>query len=180
MPESPFQAQISGALSPDTTYAVSFQTIDAAIAQRDAVLREAAQLLRRTDIPEPEPVAWGEVSLQYHEIPARYHWYSANERLDKTEVLANKIVRFVKQNNLYGQIQMYDQKQDKPQSIQPLVVHDLLNLPQKMVFRYQCIQSYNNWLAPCVTSPAFHKNTPVSSNYRRNEGGWAVFAPLLM
>lgn len=108
------------------TYAVSFQAVDAAIAQRDAVLREAAQLLCLSDIPEPEPVTWGEVSLRYHEIPDQYLWYSANDLLDKIEALANKIVRFVKQNNLYGQIQMYDQKQKKAQPKEPADVKDEL------------------------------------------------------
>ena len=47
--------------------------------------------------------------------------------------------------------------------IQPLIIHDLFNLPQKMVFRHQCLQLHNDWLMPCVLSPVFHKTSPISS-----------------
>lgn len=47
--------------------------------------------------------------------------------------------------------------------IQPFVIHDPLDLPQQMGFRHQRLQIYKDRLAPCVFSPVFHENTPVSS-----------------
>ena len=35
-----------------------------------------------------------------------------------------------------------------------------INPLAQMVFRYQCIQIYNDWLAPRVSSPVFHENAP--------------------
>ena len=46
--------------------------------------------------------------------------------------------------------------------IQPFIIHDLFYFSQQMVFRYQCIQIYNDWLAPRISSPVFHENSPVS------------------
>ena len=47
--------------------------------------------------------------------------------------------------------------------IQPFIIHALFYFSKQMVFRDRCIQIYNDWLAPCVSSPAFHENIPVSS-----------------
>ena len=47
--------------------------------------------------------------------------------------------------------------------IQPLIIHDLFYFPQQMLLWHQRLQIYDDWLMPCVFSPAFHENTPVSS-----------------
>ena len=47
--------------------------------------------------------------------------------------------------------------------IQPLIIHDLFYFPQQMLLWHQRPQIYDDWLMPCVFSPAFHVNTPVSS-----------------
>ena len=57
----------------------------------------------------------------------------------------------------------YCKNQDCKCSVQMPLIHDLFYFSQQMVFRYQRLYIYNNWLAPCVSSPVFHENTPVSS-----------------
>ena len=47
--------------------------------------------------------------------------------------------------------------------IQPLIIHDLFYFPQQMLLWHQRLQIYDDWLMPCIFSPAFHENTPVSS-----------------
>ena len=47
--------------------------------------------------------------------------------------------------------------------IQPLIVHSSLYFPQQMLLWHQRLQIYDDWLMPCVFSPTFHVNTPVSS-----------------
>ena len=47
--------------------------------------------------------------------------------------------------------------------IQPLIIHDLFYFPQQMLLWHQRLQVYDDWLMPCIFSPAFHANTPVSS-----------------
>ena len=47
--------------------------------------------------------------------------------------------------------------------IQPLIIHDLFYFPQQMLLWHQRLQIYDDWLLPCIFSPAFHENTPVSS-----------------
>ena len=46
--------------------------------------------------------------------------------------------------------------------IQPVVIHDLLNLAEQMILGHQRIQIDDDRLPPCVVFPLFHKNTPIS------------------
>ncbi len=34
--------------------------------------------------------------------------------------------------------------------VQPLKIHNLFYLPQKMAFWHHCLQVYDNWLMPCI------------------------------
>ena len=47
--------------------------------------------------------------------------------------------------------------------IQPLIVHNSLYFAQQMLLWHQRLQIYDDWLMPCVFSPAFRVKTPVSS-----------------
>ena len=50
--------------------------------------------------------------------------------------------------------------------IQPLIIHDLFNLPKQMLFRYQSFQVCYYRLSPGIFSPLFHEYTPISVLYQ--------------
>lgn len=89
------------------TYPVSFEDIEDRIDQYDEVLRSAAEVLAPDAHPALNAPQWGNVSLFYSETPNKYLWFSASELIDRIEELAKKIVRFIKTNNLYGDIHKY-------------------------------------------------------------------------
>lgn len=94
-------------------YPVSFEQMEQRIEDYDAVLRDAMRVIvPRTDVDLP-PADFGSVSLAYAETPNRYLWFSANELLDSLEKLANKIVKFIKTNNLYGNKHRYHPEPQK-------------------------------------------------------------------
>ena len=78
--------------------------LDHASPSHDEVLCEAAQILIPGVKVELNPVEWESASLLYSETPNKYLWSSANQLLDLIEKLAKKIVKFIKTNNLYGNI----------------------------------------------------------------------------
>lgn len=86
------------------TYPVSFEKLDGIIARYDEVLCAAAQQIVPEYTLELKPVQWNEVSLLYSEKQNKYLWLSVNELLDLIEKLAKKIAKFIKINNLYGNI----------------------------------------------------------------------------
>jgi SpoVK/Ycf46/Vps4 family AAA+-type ATPase/DNA-directed RNA polymerase subunit RPC12/RpoP len=92
------------------TYPVSFEKLDGIIEQYDEVLCAAAQKLVPEHSPELKPVQWGEVSLLYTEKQNKYLWFSAEELLNLIKALAEKIVKFIKINNLYGNSHKYHPK----------------------------------------------------------------------
>lgn len=89
------------------TYPVSFEKLDGIIARYDEVLCAAAQQIIPEYTLELKPVQWNEVSLLYSEKQNKYLWFSVNELLDLIEKLAKKIAKFIKINNLYGNIHKY-------------------------------------------------------------------------
>lgn len=89
------------------TYPVSFGALDGIIEEYDEVLCNAAKILDPGIDVELKPVEWPAVSLLYSETQNRYLWFSAKELINLTEDLAKKIVRFIKQNNLYGNKHKY-------------------------------------------------------------------------
>ena len=92
------------------TYPVSYANLDGIIERYDEVLCEAAQVLIPGVKVELNPVEWESASLIYSETPNKYLWSSANQLLDLIEKLAKKIVKFIKANNLYGDIHKYHPK----------------------------------------------------------------------
>ena len=98
------------------TYPVSFSNVDEEIRKYDEVLVEAANVLLHGTVVELKPIEWEKISLQYTETPNKYLWASAKQLLDMIEELARKIVRFIKVNNLYGNIHKYypEKKYKKP------------------------------------------------------------------
>lgn len=92
------------------TYPVSFANLDGIITQYDEVLYAAAQhLIPGVSVKLPS-IEWEKVSLLYSETQNRFLWFSASELLEMIEKLANKIVRFIKINNLYGNKHKYTPK----------------------------------------------------------------------
>lgn len=89
------------------TYPVSFENVDAKIIQTDAVLISAANVLIPGATVKLEAISWPQVSVLYRESQNKYLWFSANDLLFLIEKLANKIVKFIKMNNLYGDIHKY-------------------------------------------------------------------------
>jgi len=89
------------------TYPVSFANLDGIIAQYDEVLYTAAQYLIPGISVKLPSIEWEKVSLLYSETQNRFLWFSASELLEMIEKLANKIVRFIKINNLYGNNHKY-------------------------------------------------------------------------
>lgn len=89
------------------TYPVSFEMLDGSILRYEKVLCAAANKLVPDYIPELKPVQWGKVFLIYSEKQNEYLWPFADELLDLTEQLAEKIVKFIKLNNLYGRVHKY-------------------------------------------------------------------------
>ncbi len=92
------------------TYPVSYANLDGVIEKYDEVLCEAAQILIPGVKVELNPVEWESASLLYSETPNKYLWSSAKQLLDLIEKLAKKIVKFIKTNNLYGNIHKYHPK----------------------------------------------------------------------
>lgn len=92
-------------------YPISFEKLDEMLRQYDAILLPAAQILNVGGEPCLEAPAWEASSVLYAETPNKYLWFSANELLDLIEKLAEKIVRFIKANNLYGNSHKYYPKQ---------------------------------------------------------------------
>ena len=89
------------------TYPVSFSNLDGVIREYDEVLCDAARILVPGFNHELKPVEWEKVSLLYSENQNRYLWFSAHELINLIEELAKKIVKFIKMNNLYGNIHKY-------------------------------------------------------------------------
>lgn len=89
------------------TYPVSYKNLDGIIEQYDNVLLEAVTILSPGMNLELKPTAWEEVSVLYTETKNQYMWFSASQLLDDIEKLAQKIVSFIKMNNLYGSIHKY-------------------------------------------------------------------------
>lgn len=94
-------------------YPVSFEQIEQRIEDYDAVLRDAMRVIVPRTVVDLPPADFGSVSLAYAETPNRYLWFSANELLDSLEKLANKIVKFIKTNNLYGNKHRYHPEPQK-------------------------------------------------------------------
>lgn len=84
------------------SYPVSFDDLNAILAQYDEVLWDAAQILMPGTETKPAQMKWEKVTLFYSESQNKYLWFSASELLDLIEQLAKKIVKFIKLNNLYG------------------------------------------------------------------------------
>ena len=89
------------------TYPVSFENLNGMIAQYDEMLYVTAQLLIPGVSVELPRVEWEKVSLLYSETQNKYLWFSASELLELIEKLAQKIVKFIKINNLYGNNHKY-------------------------------------------------------------------------
>ena len=89
------------------TYPVSFDNLDGIIAQYDELLYAAARFLTPGVSVKLPRVEWDEVSLLYSETQNKYLWFSASELLELIEKLAQKIVKFIKINNLYGNNHKY-------------------------------------------------------------------------
>lgn len=83
-------------------YPVSFENLDEVLRQYDALLLPAARILHTGNEPNLDMPAWEAASVLYAETLNRYLWFSANELLGLVEKLVEKIVRFIKANNLYG------------------------------------------------------------------------------
>lgn len=94
-------------------YPVSFEQIEQRIEDYDAVLRDAMRVIVPRTVVDLPSADFGSVSLAYAETPNRYLWFSANELLDSLEKLANKIVKFIKANNLYGNKHRYHPEPQK-------------------------------------------------------------------
>lgn len=94
-------------------YPVSFEQIERRIEDYDPVLRDAMRVIVPRTVVDLPSVDFGSVSLAYAETPNRYLWFSANELLDSLEKLANKIVKFIKANNLYGNKHRYHPEPQK-------------------------------------------------------------------
>ena len=95
------------------TYPISFESIEGIVAEYDKVLSDAFQIIvpeKKIDIGN---VKFENFSLLYVENPNKYLWLSAKELLELIEKLANKIVKFIKVNNLYGNIHKYHPTEDK-------------------------------------------------------------------
>ncbi len=88
-------------------YSVSFTILDDKMELYDELLRDAAQILAPGIKAELPPMKWEKVSVLYAENQNKFLWFSANELLGSIEKLANKIVKFIKLNNLYGDIHKY-------------------------------------------------------------------------
>jgi len=108
--ETAEQLKLHFASSSSKTYPVSFENIDGVVQKYDEVLSAAAQILVNGAVCELNAVEWKEVSLLYAETQNKYLWFSANELLDHIEKLAKKIVKFIKVNNLFGNIHKYHPK----------------------------------------------------------------------
>lgn len=89
------------------TYPVSFEKLERVIEQYDPVLMDAAKILAPDTIPLLSIPNWENVSLLFSETSNKYLWFSASELIESIEKLAKKIVRFIRVNNLYGNIHKY-------------------------------------------------------------------------
>lgn len=89
------------------TYPVSFERLNDRLKAYDEVLVAAAGIVvpdAGIDLPDP---AWENVSLLYAERPNAPIEALANELIDRMEKLAEKIGRFIRVNNLYGNNHRY-------------------------------------------------------------------------
>ncbi len=89
------------------TYPVKFDIIDGVVSQYDEVLRASVQILKPDINFDLTAVEWPDVTLVYGEKQNNNLWYSASELIDLIEKLVNKIVRFIKTNNLFGNNHKY-------------------------------------------------------------------------
>ncbi len=83
-------------------YPVSFEMLDGILGQYDEVLSAAAKVLTPEMTAELPAIKWEKTTLQYTQTPNKYLWFSASELIESIEKLVQKIVRFIKVNNLYG------------------------------------------------------------------------------
>ena len=89
------------------TYPVSFANLDGVISEYDKLLCLVAQILA-PDVSVALPaIEWDDVSLCYSEKQNKYLWFSANELLALIKKLGQKIEKFIKTNNLFGNQHKY-------------------------------------------------------------------------
>ena len=89
------------------TYPISFENLDRIIRRYDDTLYAAAEVLASGCAVKLKPMEWEKASLLYTETLNKYLWFSANELVGLIEKLAKKIVKFIRVNNLYGNIHKY-------------------------------------------------------------------------
>lgn len=88
-------------------YPVSFERLENKIASLELTLYNAEKILSPEKLVGFPKFNWGKVTLLYKESQNKFLWFSANELIDLIEKLAEKIVRFIKVNNLYGNAHKY-------------------------------------------------------------------------
>lgn len=89
------------------TYPILFENLDEAVKRRDALFYYVSEIIAPEIKVALKPVVWEKASLLYSETQNKYLWSSANELLILIEKLAKKIVKFIKFNNLYGNLHKY-------------------------------------------------------------------------
>lgn len=89
------------------TYPILFENLDEAVKRRDALFYYVSEIIAPEIKVALKPVVWENASLLYSETQNKYLWSSANELLSLIEKLAKKIVKFIKFNNLYGNLHKY-------------------------------------------------------------------------
>lgn len=88
-------------------YPVSFEQVYRHIERNDSILRDAIRVIAPETVVELRSVDFGSVSLTYTEKPDQCLWLPANKLLGLLEKLVDKIVKFIKTNNLYGDEHKY-------------------------------------------------------------------------
>lgn len=88
-------------------YPVSFERLENKIASFEPTLYEAGKILSPDKSVEFPKFNWEKVTLLYTECQNKFLWFSANELIGLIEKLAEKIIRFIKVNNLYGNAHKY-------------------------------------------------------------------------
>ena len=94
-------------------YPVLFGKLENKVNRFDEVLKKALAVIAPEERVELQPIVWDQTTLLYSETQNKYLWYSAEELLEGIEKLARKIVTFIKQNNLYGNIHKYYPEKQK-------------------------------------------------------------------
>lgn len=89
------------------TYPILFENLDEAVKRRDALFYYVSEIIAPEIKVALKPVVWEKASLLYSETQNKYLWSYANELLSLIEKLAKKIVKFIKFNNLYGNLHKY-------------------------------------------------------------------------